>query len=180
VDYKWQLWHLKYTYDSHTMSLPFELDSCATRVTHMTPVPCQLYKWQIFSCRHTSPGILFTCNRHNKISLLPYTHVDAGWQVLVTDSNSQCYVGKHINGALQDISFLQQCCWRFKCSGIWCYYHWASCSHYMIIAPSYLHSNNPRFLIGFYIISQETWIFIVLYVLFRQYTYTKLNANSSC
>jgi hypothetical protein len=94
--------------------------------------------------------------------------------------NSQGYMGKHITGALRYISFLQQCCWRFKCSRIWCYYHWASCSHYMITAPSYLQSNNPKFLSGFYIISQETWIFRVLYVLFRQYTYTKLYPNSSC
>jgi len=74
VGYKWQLWHLKYRYDSHTMSLPFELDSCAMWVTHMTPVPYELYKLHIFSCRHTSPGLLFASNRHNKYHSFP-THM---------------------------------------------------------------------------------------------------------
>jgi len=37
----------------------------------------------------------------------------------------------NITGALRDISFLQLCCWRFKCSGIWCHYRWANCSQYM-------------------------------------------------
>ena len=109
------------------MSLPFELDSCAMWVTHMTPVPYELHTWYNFSCRDTTPGILFTSNRHNKYHSFS-THVNVGWQVLATNINSQWVVGKHITGALQDISFLQQCCWRIKCSGIWCCYYWASSS----------------------------------------------------